>query len=142
MWVTHAFLSFPSLFVHNLCTRTSAIVVGKGMLNVRYKQLCCLVESWCWTRDASSSLTNHQNCSQIRTVYSMDLLRSMDSSQSNGHSFCCHFSSIMCLCASRLLVCYCLRSVCKAAFLHHDAEATDRPNAHPWCVYMLSLIHI
>ena len=27
-------------------------------------------------------------------------------------------------------------SMCRAGFLHRDAEATDRPNAHPMCVLL------
>ena len=30
-------------------------------------------------------------------------------------------------------------SMCRAGFLYRDAEVTDRPNAHPWCVYVLFL---
>jgi len=31
--------------------------------------------------------------------------------------------------------------MCRAGFLHSDAEATDRPSVHPWCVYVL-LLHV
>jgi len=32
---------------------------------------------------------------------------------------------------------YCLLSMCREGFLHRDTEAINRPNAHPWCVYVV-----